>query len=239
MRNRSSADGVHARPRPRARARDVARRPHHVGAGVWPGVAGVEHVGVDAHRAQAATLHALVAVGDREPLGEGHGGVLGHGVRRRADLGEQPGGRRGRAEVAVAARDPAGHEAAGGVVVGLGVDRRDRSQSASDVSRSAPSPMPALAKNRSMGPKVASAGSMRRRSTGRRRHVAGHRQRHTRAGPPRSPRRPGGAGGVEVGHHHRRRAPSAAKRRAERPADPAGAAGDHRDLVRELHGRRW
>ena len=63
---------------------------------------GLEHGGVHALRAQARHLDALVAVGDRQPLGEGDGGVLGHRVRRGADVGEQPGGRRGGEEVALA-----------------------------------------------------------------------------------------------------------------------------------------
>ena len=68
----------------------------------------VQHARVHAHRAQAADPQAAVAVGHRQPLGERHRRVLGDRVRRRADLGEQAGGRGGRAEVALAAASQPG-----------------------------------------------------------------------------------------------------------------------------------
>ena len=109
------------------RLEHLAGRPHDV-AGPAPRhlVRAGQHVGVHAHRAQARDAHALVPVGDGEPLGEGDRGVLRHRVRRVADLRQQPGGRGRRAEVALAPGDPAGHEPAGGVEVGLPVDRPRR-----------------------------------------------------------------------------------------------------------------
>ncbi len=72
------------------RERAVAGR-----AGPCSGPASLEHPGLHALRADRLDGHAAVAVGDREPLGEADGGVLGHGVRRAADHGQQPGRRRG------------------------------------------------------------------------------------------------------------------------------------------------
>ena len=63
-----------------------------------------------------------IAVGDREPLGERHGGPLGHRVRGRADLREQPGGGRRRAEVATPTFEPAVEETRCSPAVGVDVD---------------------------------------------------------------------------------------------------------------------
>jgi len=60
----------------------------------WPRLAlggrtSMQHVGVHAHRAEAAHTDAPVAKGDRQPLGEGDGRVFGDRVRSRPDLGQQ------------------------------------------------------------------------------------------------------------------------------------------------------
>ena len=57
-----------------------------------------------------------------EPLGERHGRSLRHAVRRRPDLGQQPGRGRGRAEVAVAASQPLVEQVLGGPPVRIDVD---------------------------------------------------------------------------------------------------------------------
>ncbi len=61
------------------------------------------------HRAHAAHPDPLVPVADGQPLGESDGGVLGHAVGRRAQLGEQTGGRRDRDEMSAAALKPLRH----------------------------------------------------------------------------------------------------------------------------------
>ena len=68
------------------------------------------HGGAHRLRREHRHLQALVAVGDREPLRERDRRVLRHRVRRGAELGEQPGRRRGLEQVAAAALDHAGHE---------------------------------------------------------------------------------------------------------------------------------
>ena len=55
-------------------------------------------------------LQPLLAVRDREPLRERERGVLGHRIRRAADLREQSRGRRGVQQVAAATIDHAGNE---------------------------------------------------------------------------------------------------------------------------------
>ncbi len=68
--------------------RDLAvgiRRAERLAGGAQPLA---QQRGVDAHRAQAAHADPAVAIGQREPLGEGDGRVLGHRVRRVADLAE-------------------------------------------------------------------------------------------------------------------------------------------------------
>jgi hypothetical protein len=64
-----------------------------------------EHRRPHALRADAGDLDARVAVLDRHPLGERHGGVLGDAVDEGGDLRQQSGGRGGVDEVAVAAGD--------------------------------------------------------------------------------------------------------------------------------------
>jgi hypothetical protein len=102
-----------------ARSRDDASR-ERLGASGAEALA--QQRRVDAHRAQAAHADAAVAVGHREPLGERDRGMLGDRVRRRADLGQQAGGRRRREEVALAALEPSGDEPPGGVHVRAHVD---------------------------------------------------------------------------------------------------------------------
>ena len=101
-------------------------------------------------------VDAAVAVGDREPLGERDGGVLGHRVRRDADLGQQAGGGRRDDEAAAAPLEPAGHEQPRRDDVGAHVDV-DRAVPGLVRRRARPRPtaMPALAKNASTGPNAA------------------------------------------------------------------------------------
>src|SRR4029078_9896982 len=83
---------------------------HDVASHVWTDRSGVEHVGVDSLRAQAADPDALCAVGDAHPFGERHSRVLCEGVWRRADLAQQNGGRRRRTKVKLAAGEPTWQE---------------------------------------------------------------------------------------------------------------------------------
>jgi len=62
-----------------------------------------QQVGAHGLGAQAGHGDALVPVGDRQPFGERDQRVLGHRVRRGAELGQQAGGRRGEQQVSLAA----------------------------------------------------------------------------------------------------------------------------------------
>lgn len=77
----------------------------------------VEHVGVDAGGAQAGDSNAGAAMVDRQPFGERDRRVLGHGVRRGTNLGQQPAGRGRLQEVAVTASQHARQGGSRGVDV--------------------------------------------------------------------------------------------------------------------------
>ena len=83
----------------------------------------LEHPGLHPLRADRLHGHAALAVGDREPLGEADGGMLGDRVRRRPDHREQPGRRGGDHEPAAGAvGQPAWHQQPCGADVGHHVD---------------------------------------------------------------------------------------------------------------------
>ena len=63
---------------------------------------GVEHWRAHALRAETGDLDPAIAVGDGQPFGERNRRVLGHRVRRRSDLRQESGGRRGLEQVAAA-----------------------------------------------------------------------------------------------------------------------------------------
>ncbi len=199
-------------------------------------VDGVEHPGVDPHRAEAADLQAAVAVGDGEPFGEPDRGVLGDRVRRRSDLGEEPGGGRSGAEVAVAALQPGRHQQPGGEDVGLDVDVEGE--------------VPVIVVG---GIELAAGGDTRVGEEqvdlaeglprgGDQFGVAGTR-RDVRADADRARRTvavelrcdPFGPRSVEVGHDDPR--PGTVEAPGERRTDAAGAPRDHDVSTLELH--RW
>ena len=181
----------------------------------------LEHPGLHALRADGLDGDAAVAVGDREPLGEADRGVLGHGVRRRADHREQPGGRRGDHEpAALAVLEPARARAAGRP--GRGPSRWCRS--------SAPSPrrrpgrlsgwvrsMPAFAMKTSIRPSASVAVSTSARTPASEEQSPGAAVRAELLGH----RAAGGL--VEVVDHDPRSLGD--QPAGERPADPVPGAG--------------
>ncbi len=84
-----------------------------------------EHAGAHALGTDAGDFDAGVAMFDRDPFGEGEGGVFGDGVGGGADLGEESGGGDDLEEVAVAAGEHVGEDGAGGVEMGAEVDGED------------------------------------------------------------------------------------------------------------------
>ncbi len=198
---------------------------------------GVEHAGVDALRAQAAHLHAPVAVGDGEPFGEADCGVLGHRVRRRSDLGEQPGGRRGGAEVALAALQPLGHELLGGPTMwALMLTSKERSQSSSRRVELAPGGRRRRWRRTGRSGRTPAA----RRRSGRRcrprcRHRRRRRPRSTGGSASSSAAMRGGPRAVEVGDDDPRA--GAVEPPGERRPDAAGGSGHHDVSALEVHRR--
>ena len=85
------------------------------------GVGPHQHVGEHALRAQARNFDRR-SVSDRQPFGQCHGRVLGHGVGRRTDRGQQAGGRRRLQQIPVAALEHRRQYGPCGVDVGHEVD---------------------------------------------------------------------------------------------------------------------
>ena len=106
MKKTSSRDGGDDAGRGLVRRQHVAAADDRRGLGRVAGGGGGQHRRVDAAGADAGDLDALLGVGDRQPLGEPEGGVLGGRVDAVAERREDAGHRRRRDEVALAARDP-------------------------------------------------------------------------------------------------------------------------------------
>ena len=179
------------------------------------------------------TVDAVVAVGDGEPLGQRDRGVLRDAVGGVADVGEQPGRRRGGEDVALAPRQHPGqaprctactwaitltsqiccHElrrrfdALHRADAGVAHEQVDR-------GRSAPRWRGWLRWSRPRGPRRGRAPGLRRRA---------------------ARRRPGSASRVAVDDGHARRA-LGREALAQRAADAVGPAGDEHDLACDLHG---
>ena len=104
---------------------------------------------------------AVIAISDGKPLGEGNGGMFGHGVLGGTEVGEQPGGRGCDEEVATAAFLPEWDEMTGGVNVGEEVDPPHSVPVL--VGRSAPIPRKRSRRWRRRGRSVRAAPRPRRR----------------------------------------------------------------------------
>ena len=191
-------------------------------------VARVQHRGVHAHRAQAADADAAVAVGHRQPLGERDRAVLGDRVRARADLGEQPGRRRRREEVARAALQPARHQAPRRVHVRHDVDAERELPALLEADPAADAGVRAEQVDR---PELRLGAVHQRVDLGAVGHVAP-------GGDRRGADLPGhalGSRGVDVGDDHAARAVLGEAPR-ERAPDARRRAGDDDDLAGDLHG---
>ena len=156
-----------------------------------------EHVGAHALRAQARHLDACVAVGDRQPLGEPDGRVLGGGVRALPMLVSRPAADAVLQQVALAPGEHRRQHRPRRVHVGHHVDVPDASPRRRRVPRRRRRwPMPALEQNRSIGPKRArrlvddvSCTSASTATSAVDRDGSCARDRSRRRRPPRRPRR--------------------------------------------------
>ena len=122
MKKTSSRDGGDDARRRLVRRQHVAATDDRRGLGRVARGGGGEHRRVDAARADAGDLDALLGVGDRQPLGEPERGVLRGRVDAVAERREDAGHRRRRDEVALAACDPPGQQGPCRVDVGHHVD---------------------------------------------------------------------------------------------------------------------
>lgn len=177
---------------------------------------------------QTCDAQAAVAVGDREPLGEGHGRVLRDGVGGRADLGEQT--RRGcRLEQrAAAALEHAGHQHARRPHVGHHVHLPDALPvrvGHVDAARHGDARVRAEEIDRAV--RALGRGHQRPQRVG----IA-----HVRAVALAADGRGHAARavGVHVGHHHRAR-PFGREALAQGTPDAAGAPGHDHVRVAQLH----
>ena len=186
-------------------------------------------------------------MGDGEPLGQRHHRVLGHAVGSRAELGEQAGSRRGVEEIALAPLDHPRQHRPGRVDVAEDVHRPHPLPGAVGNLHTPSTMIPALAQNRSTGPKVRSRLLDQGDDVALVGHIQGHRQRGVAAGGELRGHRVG-AGPIDVGHRHPR-APCSREGPAQGPADPAGppvttttrsltSIAEGSDRVRCIHRRQ-
>ena len=214
--------------RPRPPARSGARSARSSPASPWAANRSRSVFTPCGHRHD--TLMPVVAVGDGDPLGERDGGVLGDAVGGVADVGQQPGGRRGGEEVALAAGEHPGSTARAANTWAITFTSQIRCHASLAASTPSFVPMPALDTSRSIGPKrssVASTAATMSASTA----TSAARPR------PTSPSRSATASDaaeVEVHDGDARRA-LGHEPLAQRATDAVGAAGDERDLAGQLH----
>ena len=183
---------------------------------------------MDPQRAEAGDPDPRVPIGDRQPLGEGHGRVLRDRVGGRSDLRQEPGGRGGLQEISPSPGEHAGQDGAGGIDVGHHVHVPD----------APPFGVGRLDAPGERDPRIGAEEVDRPEGLRGPLHQAGHIRLDPdvrRDGKPADlPGDRGGPARVEIGDDHApgtfRREPS-----AEGAADAVGPPGDHRHLVSKLH----
>ena len=80
------------------------------------------HPGTDRLRAEQGHAQSAFAIGDRQPFGEAHGGMLGRRIGRRPDLAQQTGRRRRLQQIAPTSLKHKRHQRPRHVHVGKHVD---------------------------------------------------------------------------------------------------------------------
>ncbi len=125
LRVREHVEGVGRERLPRGVGDLVGRERRVEGEEVLERAGAVEHPRLHALGADRLHDDPAVAVGRAQPLGEGDGAVLAHGVGRVAEHRQQPGRRRGDDEAPATGVEPARHEEPGGAHVGedVGLER--------------------------------------------------------------------------------------------------------------------
>ena len=169
-------------------------------------------------------------VGDGEPLGQRHRGVLGDGVPQRADLGEQSGGRCGVEQVALAPGDHRREHGARRVHVGQDVHLPQRLQDLVGLLD------PALGDEAGVGAEQVDRAEirLRRAHQRRQRRVVADVERRRAAADGRRHRL--GCLAVSIGHHDVAGA-GVARRHGQRGPDAGAAAGHHHHLLLQVHER--
>ena len=188
----------------------------------------IRHAGADRLRTQHGDGDSPVAIRDREPLGEAHRRMLGHRIRRRADLAEQASRRRGLQQISTSALKHGRKDGPRGVDVGQHVDPPNFFPLI--VAETGPTGH----EQTGVGAKQIDRAHLRFRRVNDTRNLGAVRHiRHDRDAADFGRDGPG-AIGIDVNHDD---TPGALGRESpgERPPDPAGSAGDDGDRILDAH----